>query len=73
MKKYIKPKIEIIHAAPAHLMGISTMKLSTNTSVFYDADKEKNSDFNIISSKNFQYFILIFRKKLLFYYYIIIN
>lgn len=48
MKKYIKPKIEIIHAAPAHLMGISTMKLSTNTSVFYDADKEKNSDFNII-------------------------
>ena len=48
MKKYIKPKIEIIHAAPAQLMGISTMKLSTNTSVFYDADKEKNSDFNII-------------------------
>ena len=49
MKKYIKPKIEIIHAAPAHLMGISKTELnSINMSVFYDADKEKNSDISII-------------------------
>lgn len=49
MKKYIKPKIEIIHAAPAHLMGISGTELnSINMSVFYDADKEKNSDISII-------------------------
>ena len=49
MKKYIKPEIEIIHAAPANLMRISGMGLdSSNSSEFYDANKEKPSDFNII-------------------------
>jgi hypothetical protein len=49
MKKYIKPEIEIMHAAPAHLMGISTMKLSTNTSVLHNSNTQQDdNNFNII-------------------------
>lgn len=46
MKKYIKPKIEIIHAAPAQLMGISQTELSSsNSSVIRNANTqvEKNT------------------------------
>lgn len=48
MKKYIKPDTEIIHAAPAHLMGISKTELSTNTSVITNSNKESDTDISII-------------------------
>lgn len=49
MKKYIKPDIEIIHAAPANLMEISKTELSTNNnSVLNNANTQISSDFNII-------------------------
>lgn len=49
MKKYIKPKIEIIHAAPAQLMGISKTGLSTNSSVLHNSNTQQDdNNFNII-------------------------
>lgn len=49
MKKYIKPKIEIIHAAPAHLMGISKTELSSsNISVLHNSNTEGDTDISII-------------------------
>lgn len=52
MKKYIKPKIEIIHAAPAQLMGISQTGLSSNTSELSNASTQKSSDINIIANQD---------------------
>lgn len=49
MKKYIKPEIEIIHAAPANLMGISDTKLnSNNTSVITNSNKQSDTNISII-------------------------
>ena len=49
MKKYIKPKIDIIHAAPAHLMGISKTELSSsNISVLHNSNTEGDTDISII-------------------------
>lgn len=47
MKKYIKPEIEIMLAAPANLMGTSLN--SSNASAFTDANKGETTDINIIS------------------------
>lgn len=49
MKKYIKPKIDIIHAAPAQLMGISKTELSSsNISVLHNSNTEGDTDISII-------------------------
>lgn len=49
MKKYIKPKIDIIHAAPAHLMAWSPLKLSpTNISVVHNSNTQGDTDISII-------------------------
>lgn len=49
MKKYIKPKIEIIHAAPAHLMGISGTGLSSsNSSEIRNANTGRDTDKSMI-------------------------
>ena len=49
MKKYIKPKIEIIHAAPAQLMGISKTGLNSNDkSMLHNSNTEGDTDISII-------------------------
>ena len=49
MKKYIKPKIDIIHAAPAQLMGISKTELNSNDkSMLHNSNTEGDTDISII-------------------------
>lgn len=49
MKKYIKPKIDIIHAAPAQLMGISkTEQNSNDKSMLHNSNTEGDTDISII-------------------------
>ncbi len=48
MKKYIKPDIEIIHAAPANLMGISDTKLSTDTSVIHNSSTQGDTNCSMV-------------------------
>ena len=48
MKKYIKPKIDIIHAAPAQLMGLSKTELSTDTSVIHNSSTQGDTDYSMI-------------------------
>ena len=51
MKKYIKPKIEIIHAAPAQLMGISQTGLSSsNSSEIRNANTQGDTNCSMVAN-----------------------